>query len=56
VFLGYYAVYAGYLILGATQHDALESFSASMLGFVLPLTGVTLLVLWAQHRCQEIAS
>jgi len=56
VFLGYYAVYAAYLILAATQHDALQSFSAAMLGFVLPLTGVTLLVLWAQHRSQEITS
>jgi cation:H+ antiporter len=50
VFLGYYAVYAAYLILAATQHDALQSFSTAMLGFVLPLTGVTLLVLSAQHR------
>ncbi len=56
MFLGYYMVYVAYLILAATQHDALQSFSASMLGFVLPLTGVTLLVLWARHRSHEIPS
>jgi cation:H+ antiporter len=56
LFLGYYAVYVGYLILAATQHDALESFTATMLGFVLPLTGVTLLVLWAQQRSRGIGS
>lgn len=56
VFMGYYAVYVAYLILAATQHDALQSFSASMLGFVLPLTGVTLLVLWARQRSQQITS
>jgi cation:H+ antiporter len=50
VFPGYCAVDAAYLVLAATQHDALQSFSAAMLGFVLPLTGVTLLVLSAQHR------
>jgi cation:H+ antiporter len=54
VFLGYYVVYVAYLILAATQHDVLPRFSAAMLGFVLPLTGITLLVLWAQHRSQEI--
>ena len=54
VFLGYYVVYVAYLILAATQHDVLQKFSAAMLGFVLPLTGITLLALWAQHRSQEI--
>lgn len=53
LFLGYYAVYVAYLILAATQHDALQSFSTTMLGFVLPLTGVTLLVLWAQSRGEK---
>jgi cation:H+ antiporter len=56
LFLGYYVVYVTYLILAATQHDALHGFSSTMLGFVLPLTGVTLLVLWAQRRSREAAS
>ncbi|MDP1708316.1 MAG: calcium/sodium antiporter [Gammaproteobacteria bacterium] len=45
LFLGYYAAYVLYLILAATQHAALPAFSTAMLGFVLPLTVVTLTVL-----------
>jgi len=53
LFLAYYVVYVNYLILAATQHDALDSFGSTMLGFVFPLTGVTLLVLWAHQRSRE---
>ena len=45
LFLGYYAAYVAYLILGAQQHDALEEFSAVMLSFVLPITIVTLVAM-----------
>jgi cation:H+ antiporter len=45
VFLGYYVAYVAYLILAAQQYDALGRFSAVMLGFVLPLTVVTLVVM-----------
>ncbi len=44
VFLGYYLVYMTYLILAANQHDALRPFSTAMLGFVVPLTLITLVV------------
>ncbi len=44
VFLGYYVAYVTYLILAAQQHDALQRFSGVMLGFVVPLTVVTLVV------------
>lgn len=44
VFLGYYAAYVAYLILSAQQHDALGPFSAVMMGFVVPITVVTLVV------------
>jgi cation:H+ antiporter len=44
VFLAYYGAYVGYLILAAQRHDALPAFSATMLGFVLPLTIITLVV------------
>lgn len=44
VFVLYYAAYVAYLILAAQQHDALGAYSAAMLGFVLPLTVVTLVV------------
>jgi len=42
IFLGYYAAYVAYLILSAQQHAALQAYSGVMLGFVVPLTVVTL--------------
>lgn len=56
VFLVYYVIYITYLVLDTTQHDALRGFGSTMLGFVLPLTGVTLLVLWAQQRSRDASS
>ena len=44
VFLGYYAAYTAYLILAASKHDALPVFSQAMLGFVVPITVITLVV------------
>jgi cation:H+ antiporter len=44
LFLGYYAAYVAYLILAAQKHAALGAFSATMLGYVIPLTVVTLVV------------
>jgi cation:H+ antiporter len=44
LFLGYYAAYAAYLILAAQAHEALPAFSAAMMGFVVPITIVTLIV------------
>jgi cation:H+ antiporter len=46
LFLGYYLAFMLYVIMAATHHRALPVFSTVMLAFVLPLTGVTLLVLW----------
>jgi cation:H+ antiporter len=45
LFLGYYLGYVLYVVLAATEHDALPRYSAVMLEFVLPLTAVTLAVL-----------
>jgi cation:H+ antiporter len=45
LFLGYYAAYVAYLIMATQQHDALPAFSGVMMGFVLPLTVVTLVVM-----------
>jgi cation:H+ antiporter len=42
VFLGYYAAYTAYVILGAQGHDALPQYSAVMMLFVVPLTLLTL--------------
>jgi cation:H+ antiporter len=44
LFLLYYGVYTAYLILTAQQSTALPAFSHVMLGFVLPLTVLTLVV------------
>ena len=48
VFLAYYIAYTMYLVLDATNHDALPAFSSAMLVFVLPLTAVTLGILAAR--------
>ena len=45
LFFGYYIVYVLYLVLEATEHDALDDFRFAMVTFVLPLTAVTLLTL-----------
>ncbi|PKO31847.1 MAG: sodium:calcium antiporter [Betaproteobacteria bacterium HGW-Betaproteobacteria-7] len=44
VFIAYYAAYTAYLVLAATQHDSLPTFSGVMLSYVLPLTVITLIV------------
>ncbi len=41
----YYIAYTTYLILAATDHDALVTFGTIMLEFVIPITAVTLFVL-----------
>ncbi|AJK68119.1 calcium/sodium antiporter [Corynebacterium marinum] len=43
VFFGLYLAYTGYLVLAATEHDALGGFTAVMVWFVLPLVAVTLI-------------
>jgi cation:H+ antiporter len=44
LFLGFYGAYTAFLVLAATRHAALETFSTAMLSFVLPLTIVTIVV------------
>ena len=57
MFFGYYLAYAFYLLLDSADHDALPLYSRVMEVFVLPLTGITLLVVsgqavrsWLQRR------
>jgi len=52
VFLGYYLAYVTYLLLAAQQHTALQAFSSAMIGFVIPLTIVTLVVVWLRQPGQ----
>jgi cation:H+ antiporter len=42
LFVGFYLAYMLYLLLDAAEHDALPRFSGVMLGFVIPLTALTL--------------
>ncbi len=44
LFLGYYGAYVVYLILDASRSSHLDSYTAAMIWFVLPLTAVTLAV------------
>jgi len=46
LFFGYYLAYTAFLILSASQHEALPLFSMVMISFVIPLTLITLLILF----------
>ncbi len=50
LFLGYYAAYTTWLVLQAQTHEALPAFSAVMLGYVMPLTVITLVVSLVRHN------
>lgn len=60
LFLTYYIAYTLFLVLAATQHDALPAFSFAMLAFVVPLTVITLAVLvvreWRRRSRESVAS
>jgi cation:H+ antiporter len=43
LFLTLYVAYMAFVVLAATQHDALRGFTGVMLWFVLPLVAMTLL-------------
>jgi cation:H+ antiporter len=53
VFFGGYLAYTAYLVLSATQHDALPMFSNAMLYFVLPLVALTLVVVGVRSLRQR---
>lgn len=45
LFVAYYAAYVVYLLMDSAGHDALDRYGTVMLLFVIPLTGLTLLLL-----------
>jgi cation:H+ antiporter len=49
LFLFYYAAYVTYLILAAQQHRVIDIYSAAIIGFFIPLTIITLVVVWLKH-------
>jgi len=53
LFVGYYVAYVAYLILGAQDHDALDEYSAIMIGFVLPITVVTLVAMLIRNQARQ---
>lgn len=50
MFLGYYSAYIAWLVLQAHQDDSLPTFSGIMLGYVIPITVVTLVVRFVHHN------
>ena len=54
LFLFYYFAYTGYLILDATDHDALSGYSTAMAWFVIPLTVLTVGTLSLRAVRQEL--
>ena len=52
LFLSYYGAYISYLALDAQGHDSLPLFNTVMLQFVLPLTLVTLAIVYTRHAAQ----
>jgi len=53
VFFGYYIAYTTYLVLDAWQHTALNDFVSAMVGFVLPLTALTVGVMLFRYLHQQ---
>jgi len=60
LFVAIYVAYTAYLVLAATQHDALEGFTDVMLLFVVPLVALTLVVVTTYevglHRGKRLAA
>ncbi|KAA3651924.1 MAG: sodium:calcium antiporter [Proteobacteria bacterium] len=50
VFIAYYIAYVAYLVLDATGSGALKTFTTAMLGFVMPLSLVTLVAVTVHQR------
>ncbi|MBU1250770.1 MAG: calcium/sodium antiporter [Actinobacteria bacterium] len=59
-FVAIYIAYTAYLVLAATQHNALEGFTDVMLWFVVPLIALTLVVVTTYevglHRGRRLAA
>ncbi len=49
-FVGFYALYVSHLVLDATGAALLDPFRAAVTLFVLPLTVLTLVVVWGRER------
>ena len=58
LFLAYYVAYTFYLVMFSTGRPFAQTFGEAMIGYVLPLTAITLVVIaaraWHKQRGQEI--
>jgi len=53
LFLSYYGAYLGWLVLDNTDHGVKNEYAVGMLGFVVPLTVITMIVIAVrQHRAR----
>jgi cation:H+ antiporter len=50
LFVGYYAAYVTWLILDNGEHSIREGYAVAMLGFVVPLTAITVAVITVRSR------
>ncbi len=50
LFLVYYGAYIGWLVLDSAEHQAADEYAVTLLGFVVPLTVITLVVLAVRQR------
>ena len=50
LFLAFYAAYLGWLLVDAADHEIKDSYAVGILGFMLPLSVVTLVVIAVRER------
>lgn len=53
LFLAYYAAYLGWLVLDSTERAVRDEYAVGMLGFVLPMSLITLIVIAVRQRRAE---
>lgn len=55
MFLGYYAAYVGWLILESGEHSIRDTYAVAILGFVIPLSVITLgVIAYRDRRTRQI--
>ncbi len=54
LFFGYYLAYTSYLVLAALQADVTRTFGVILIGFVIPLTAITVLIFFARSVRNKI--
>jgi cation:H+ antiporter len=54
VFFAYYIFYISFLVMTASKHAALETFANAMTWFIIPLTTLTILVVFVQSYKKQV--